>query len=831
MQALGRDTRYAFRQLLKTPAFTVAALLTLALGIGVNAAMFSVIDQVLLRPLPYKNANRMVRIGSLDPASKDFGSMSLPDLQDMAARSHSLQGIGFYTFAIPTLGGGTGEPTITPQIVANPNLFDLAGVQPMLGRGFVPDDSKAGRTNVMILGNKVWQQEFHGDQGIVGRALTINGDPYTVIGVLAPGVDFPGDVEGAIYSPLNIDDKELASRGNAGLEVFGLLRPGVPVKQARAELNEIRRQLLHEYPKEESRDEIKVESYRDSLTEGVRPALNALNFAVIAVWLIACANVAGLMLTRANGRRREIAILTALGAPRRRVMQQFLTESLLLALAGGAVGLALAALALHVLKHYLSTAVLYGENVHINVSVCLYLLLASVISAVLFGLAPAWMSANVPAQEGLREGAVTSGTSRRQALWRDALVAGEITLTLALLIAAGLMMRTLLVLRHAEFGFAAERVITGDLYLPTHGVWWAMSDTQKGALKNASLVTNFYHPLLERLEHTPGILSAGLTTVRPLQPNWNFSGHFKINGQVYSDKNAEPGAQLRATSGSYYKTYGIRLLKGRFFGDEDTPDTPIAVVVNEAFVKEAFPNEDPIGKQVEVGDEKNPARQWGTIVGVADDVRQRSAGEPSLPEMDINLLQLTPQDPLYPIVSSFLMNVAVRTHLPAAEAESAIRNAVHALQPEIGIDNLEPMRQVVDDSMGGQTLAARLLGMFGIAALLIAVAGIYGLLSYSVSQRMREFGVRLALGAPQSNVHWIVLRHALVLLGIGIACGIALAMVASSVMRAFIYGFRGYDLFTVFAVAAVLAVCGLAASYLPARRAAGIDPIVALRSE
>jgi predicted permease len=398
------------------------------------------------------------------------------------------------------------------------------------------------------------------------------------------------------------------------------------------------------------------------------------------------------------------------------------------------------------------------------------------------------------------------------------------------------MMRTLLTLRHAEVGFDAGHVVTGDLYLPTHGVWWAMSDAQKGALKNASLITTLWEPLVERLEHTPGILSAGLTTVRPMQPGWNFTDHVKVKGQTYSGKSAEPEAQLRATTTGYYKTYGIRLLKGRFFGDEDTQNASIAVIVNEAFVKRVFPNEDPIGKQIEVGeDEKNGPRDWGTIVAAAEDVRQRSAGEAALPEIDVNLRQLTPQDVLYPIVSSFLMNVSVRTQLPAAEAEAAIRTAVHGLQPEIGIDSLEPMRQVVDDSMGGQTLAARLLGMFGFAALLIAVAGIYGLLSYSVSQRAREFGVRLALGAPQSNLHWIVLRHALVLLGIGIGAGIALAIAASSVMRAFIYnfhgGFHGYDVVTVFAVAAVLAVCGLAASYLPARRAAGVDPMVALRSE
>ena len=707
MQGVGRDVRYGLRQLAKTPAFTVAALLTLALGIGVNAAMFSVIDQVLLRPLPYGNASRLVRIGGQDPQTPgDFGAMSLPDLQDISARSHSLQGVGYYTFQIPTLGGGSTEPKITPEIVANTSIFDLIGVTPMLGRGFVPDDGKPGRNNVLVLGEAVWKESFHGDRSIVGQKVTINGDPFTVIGVLPPGVQFPGDVGKAIYSPLVTDDKALQDRDSAGLEVFGLLRPGVPLEQARTELNGIREQLRHQYPDKESKESIKVEDYRASLTAGVRPALRALNFAVIAVWLIACANVAGLMLTRANGRRREIAIVTALGAPRGRVIQQFLTESLLLAFAGGAAGLGLAAAALHVLKHYLSNAVLYGDDVHINVSVCVYLVLASVISAVLFGLAPAWTSARVPVQEGLREGAAATGVSRRQTLSRDALVVGEITLTLALLIAAGLMMRTLLALRHAEEGFVAENVVTADLYLPTHGVWWAMNDTEKTSLKNASLVTNLWEPLVERLEHTPGIASAGLTTVRPLQPNWAFNDHFRVKGRAYPDESSRPGAVVRATTAGYYKTYGVRLRKGRFFNDaEDTMDAPIAVIVNQALVKEVFPNEDPIGKQVEFGDaEKNGPRDWGTIVGVADDVRQRSAGEASQPEIDFNLAQLTPQDGFYPILSSFLMNVAVRTQLPSAEAEAAIRTAVRGLQPEIGIDDLEPMRQVVDDSMGENKL-------------------------------------------------------------------------------------------------------------------------------
>ncbi|HEX3987774.1 MAG TPA: ABC transporter permease [Acidobacteriaceae bacterium] len=828
MQTLLWHARYALRQLLKTPAFTLAALLTLALGIGVNAAMFSVIDQVLLRPLPYKNADRLVKFGPVDPVNpQNYGSMSLPDLRDMAARSHSLQAIGYFTFQIPTLGGASSEPKITPEITASTNLFDLIGVRPMLGRGFVPDDGKPGHNNVLVLGYTVWQQSFHGNRGIVGSSVTIDGDPYSVIGVLPPNVEFPGNVGDAIYSPLVTDDKSMQDRDNAGLMSFGLLLPGVPVSQARAELNSIRRQLRHDYPKEEGKDPIRVESYRDSLTDDARPALNALNFAVIAVWLIACANVAGLMLTRFNARRREIAIVTALGAPRATVARQFLTESLILGLAGGAAGLGLAALILHVLRHYLADAVLYGSDIHINAGVCIYLFVASLVSAVLFGLAPAWAASRLSLQEGLREGAAATGVSRKQAFWRDALVVTEFTLTLALLIAAGLMMRTLLMLRHAELGFDAGHVVTGDLYLPTHGVWWANQDAHK-----ANLITTLWQPLAERLQHTPGILSAGLTTVRPLQPNWSFNAHTKIKGETYPDQSAQPEAVVRAATAGYFITFGVRLLQGRFFDhDVDTLNSPIALVVNEAFAKKVFPSGSPLGRQVEVGDEKTPAREWGTIVGVADNVRQRSAGEAPQPEVDIDLGQLTPQDDLYPILSSFLMNVAVRTHLPTSDAENAIRTAVHQLQPEIGIDKLEPMQQVVDDSMGNQTLAARLLALFAVAALLIAVAGIYGLLSYTVTQRTREFGVRLALGAPQSSVHWLVLRRALILLGIGIAAGISLAVLASSILRAFIYGFRGYDVFTVFAVAAILALCGLAASYLPARRAAKVDPMVALRTE
>jgi predicted permease len=466
MRFLLQDLRDAIRQLCHTPVFALTTVLTLALGIGINAAMFSVVDQVLLRAMPFSRADEVAQMASRTE-SGGFAPTSLPDIRDWQARSHSFQQIAYFTEQIPTLGG-TDNPRLVPQMVASANLFELLEARPMMGRTFVPADGEVGHTAVAVLSAALWREMFHGDRGILERTVSVNGVPYTVIGVMPEGFAFPANTgDSAIWTPLPFKDTQMEDRGSAFLSVIGRMRPGVEIEDVRKEMNSIHEQLKKEYPKDESVNPVQVERYSDVVTDSVRPAILALDGAVFAVWLIACANVAGLMLARGNARRREVAVRTALGAQRGRLVRQFLTESFLLGLAGGAFGLLLAYFALSLLKNYLANAVIFGDQIHMDYRVCLYLFAASCASAVVFGLLPALHASKVSPQEGLRDGAVATGVSKQQTRWRDGLVVGEIALTLTLLVAASLMVRTLISLRNTRTGFVASEVTTGEIYLPS----------------------------------------------------------------------------------------------------------------------------------------------------------------------------------------------------------------------------------------------------------------------------------------------------------------------------------------------------------------------------
>jgi predicted permease len=826
MSTIFQDLHFAFRQLKNAPAFAFTAILTLALGIGINAAMFSVVDQVLLRSMPFPRANEVVQM-AVRSESGGFATTSLPDIQDWQARSHSFQQIAYYTEQVPTLGG-TANPKIVPQIISSTNLFDTLEAAPMKGRAFLPSDGKPGQDNVVILSASTWHDIYHSDPHILGRSVPINGIPYTVIGVMPNGFAFPANTgDTSIWTPLPTEEKSMQDRSSSALSVIGRLRPGVSLTDASHELNSIHTQLIQEYPKDEDINPIRMELYPNVVTGSVRPAIIALDVAVFAVWLIACANVAGLLLARGNNRRREIALRTALGAQRGRLVRQFLTESLLLSLAGGALGLELAYLSLRLLKHYLANAVIFGDQIHIDLKVCVFLLVASCISALLFGLLPAIHASTAPAQEGLRQGTAASGTTRQQNRSRDILVIGEIALTLVLLIAAGLMVRTLISLRHTRVGFVADQVVTGEIYLPSHSTVFFAEPQQPGS---PSIIQTFYQPLLDRIQALPGIHSAGLTTVRPLQGNWDFNMSVELANHPKPQRSAQAYAQARATTGAYFTTMGIPLLRGRFFTTTDSPSAQPVAIVNHAFVRRFLTKENPIGQQVRLNDAG--ARQWSTIVGVVDDSPQKTLGQPPLPEIHYNLAQLLPQDDLYPILGNFYMNVAIRSSLASDTVDRELHRVVHDLQPDAALDSVQTMQQVVDNSLGNQVLAARLLGLFAFAGLLIAVAGIYGLLAYSVSQRTRELGVRLALGAQRKTVLWLVLRHALVLLAIGLTVGAIVTATFSKLLTSLLpLRLNDYDIVVSLLVALLLTLCGLIASYLPARRAAYIDPVVALRME
>jgi predicted permease len=827
MRSLFEDLRYGLRQLRNTPVFALTTILTLALGIGINAAMFSVVDQVLLRAMPFPRANEVVQMASRTE-SGGFAPTSLPDIRDWQARSHSFQQIAYFTEQVPTLGG-TENPKLVPQIVSSANLFELLEARPVMGRTFLPADSEAGHTAVVVLSTQIWRQLYHGDEHILGRTVSVNGLPHTVIGVMADGFAFPANTgDSAIWTPLPVRDKEIEDRGSAFLSVIGRMRSGVRIEDTRHEMNSIHEQLKTEYPRDESANPVQVERYSDVVTGSVRPAILALDGAVFAVWLIACANVAGLLLARGNVRRREVAVRTALGAQRGRLVRQFLTESFMLSIAGGALGLLLADLALSLLKKYLANAIIFGDHIQIDYKVCLYLFVASCVSALVFGLLPALHASKVSPQEGLRDGAAATGVSRQQSRWRDGLVAGEIALTLTLLVAASLMVRTLISLRHTRTGFVASEVTTGEIYLPSKvgGLFLTAASPEK----QASMVTRFYEPLLDRVRALPGVRSAGLTTVRPLQGGWDFNMTVELNHHPKFERSAHADAQARATTGEYFSTMGIRLFEGRFFAATDTAAAQPVAIVNREFVKRFLPNEDPIGQQLRMNDAGD--RQWSTIVGVVDDSPQKSLGQAPLPEIHYNLAQLLPEDDLDPILGNFLMNVAVRSPLPSEVVTRDLKRVVHDMQPDAVLNNVESMQQVVDDSLGNQILAARLLGLFALAGLVIAVAGIYGLLAYSVSQRTRELGVRLALGAQREAIVWMVLRRALVLLGVGFGLGALLMGASGKLLTAWLgYRFNGYDVVAALSVALLLALCGVAASYLPARRASRIEPVVALRTE
>jgi predicted permease len=801
-----QDIRYALRQLRNNPGFTAITVLTLALGIGVNAAMFAVIDGVLLRPLPFPKPNQILEMN--ESKAEDLvvpmaSIASLPDIRDWHAQSHSFQDIGWYTVGIRSVDI-PGFSDFIPAVSSSANLLSTLQVEPAIGRNFAPDEDQPGHGDVILINSSAWEKFFNRNPQAVGSTLKLANNSYTVIGVMPVGFEFPYVGEGpAVWLPL-VPNKEYEARDSRTLTGVGRLKDGVSIRAAQAELSGIQANIAKAYPTLELDKRVAVKSYRDVLTGNVRPALLALQFAVLAVWLIACANVASLLLSRTTARRREIAIRSAIGAARARIVRQFLTESLLLAMVGAALGLGLAYGCVRLLRFYIDLYLPLSRHIHIDLRVVGVLVGFSIVSAVLFGLMPAIQAARAPAEEALREGTPAAGSGRRQKHFRDALVVGEIALSLLLLISAGLLLRSLLALRSVPLGFVPHNVVTVPIFLPQASGGMV---GQSGKYAGKDIAQVFY---------------------APLSPNFQAGGSFEIVGRPKDPAN-KPLSAVRAVSPSYYSALGIRLLQGRLFTDSDGAAGPGFAVVNESLAKKYFRGENPLGQQIKVS-EKGPHAIL-TIIGVVDDVHQTTMSDVAQPEVNVSYLQLTPADELTPYILASFTNLALRTHVDPATVIPGVRTTLRDVDPDLAVLDIRTMQEVVDTSLGSQTLAVRLLWIFAGSALLIAIAGIYGLLAYNVSQRTRDIGLRMALGATRSNVVRSVLRHAVLLLAIGVLIGVIAAVSAGSVLRSFLYGVVPYDVSTIIVVSLLLLGCGLIASYIPARRASRIDPMKALRWE
>jgi predicted permease len=822
---LGNDLRYAWRQLRRSPGFAAAAVLTLALGMGATTTMFSVVDQVLLRPLPYKDPGQLVTISQMEyvkDAAPGLGGISLLNALDWQSRSHTLQGAAYYTQVMPVVSG-IPHPHTVAELITSANFLSMLGVKPALGRDFVASENSGAASHVVVLGADAFHSLFNSDRSIVGRNISLNAAPYTVIGVMPDSFRFQGSSD-FLFSPLDVTTKDLQDRSSGMLSVLGRLQPGLTAADASRELMDIKRQNLKMYPGQELDNRVIVGSYAEALTSSVRPGLLALNGLVLAVWLLATINVAGLLLTRTQGRRREIAVRAALGARSGRLVRQFLAESLMLSLAGGAFGLAITVAALHVLGHYLSSSFLNGDLIRVDATVCFYVLIASCASALIFGILPALQAARLPILSGLREGSAGSGTSRRQSLLRDTIVTVEVALSLLLLVAAGVMAHTLYDMQRTPLGFNPEKVVTAELIMPQKGYWFA----DQPSVNKSNVAQTFVNPMLARVRQLPGVVSAGVTTIRPLRPNMSFLDRIEFADRPKPDPHYQQSANLRAATPDYFRAMGIPLVEGRFFDEKDTPSGSVAAVVNEAFVRQIVVTGSPLGLRVK--DEDSGPHKYATIVGVMADARQGMSGAVA-PEMIFNLNQILPTDGFY-FLLNFHLDLVVRAQISPQTLIPSITRIVHDLSPDVGVNQPELMQATVDDTMGSQTLAARLLTLFALTALVIAAAGLYGLLAYQVTQQMRDFGLRLALGAQRKDVLWMVLRRALTLLIIGASLGIAASLILSRVTASMLTGVDVHNILLVIeAVTVILAVTCITASYLPAHRAAQTDPMQALRHE
>jgi predicted permease len=825
------NLRYAFRQLKKSPGLSLTVIGTLALGLGATAAMFTIVDRVMLRPLPYQNAQQLVKIKETGQRGPRNGAPFL-DLQQWIVRSHTLDQIAFYTpdnHVAFLQGKTTSVQVVAPAISAN--LFPLLGVQPVMGRNFTTDSNRMSvrpeDKGSIIISDTVWRNVYGADRNILGKTLSLDGQPYMVIGVMPRGFTFPfGGAKPVIWRAvvLGKNDAVRIKHTTPWYAAIGRLNAHATVASAQTELRGIQSEISKLYTDPYEREEIssiQVQSYADSLLGAdLRKLLAILLGASALLWLIACVNVTSLLLARSTARQREIALCGALGAGRGRLAAQFLTEGLVLSALAALLGLVIAKLTVTFFRHALITQFNIHTDLTPNAIVVLALAGLTLLTALTSSLLPTIAAVRASIQPFLNQQGSQAETAKNKHRTRSLLVVSEIAMSLTLLVGCGLLLRTIYHLRHVPLGFRTDHVIVANMTIPSY----------KFAGKD--IRTELYQPLLERVQHLPGVESAALMTEVPLGKTFPMIFTFTAQGNSAADiRQRNLTAQFRAVSPEMQQVFRFRMSAGRFFNENDSASSQPVLVVNHAFIKAFYgDDEDPakvLGQQLFSYTKNRPA----IVVGVLDDQHQVSVAEQSQPEIEVCIPQITPTSFFYQSAEGLKMDLAVRTQRNSAAVIPELRRLMQEASPELATSNFTTMDQIVEDSYGSQQFAARILEVFAGCALLLCVAGIYGLLSYLVAQRTRELGLRIALGAERRDVMWLVFRQATWMLLAGLGIGLTLAYFSAVLLRTLLYGVQPQDPWIMASVSTLLIASGLAACALPARRAAKVDPIVALRYE
>ena len=809
MFTLAQNFRFALRRLKNNPGFTVVAVLTLALGIGANTAMFSIVNAVLLRPLPYRDPQRLVLLAEHWPQFPRL-SLSYLNYKDWRDQSHSFEAVGAVRNNLVTITG-SGEAERLPSQNITANLFDLLGVKPELGRGFSDAEDKPGATPVAIISHSLWERRYSSSQSVLGQTITLDNQSYSIIGVTPPRFEILQQAADVLlpfepWARTLPDDRAW----HPGILPIARLKPGVSVEQARSEITLIARRLEQQYPGTNANVSSLVDPMLEQMVQNVHTALWVLIGAVAVVLLIACSNVANLLLVRATGRRREMAVCIALGARRADIIRQLLAESILVAVAGGALGLVIAWAAVPLLVRLAGTSLPRSDGISIDPWVLGFTALIAFVAGILFGLVPARHTWSIDLRETLSE--TNRGGSVRAVLrTRAALVVSEIALAMLLLVGAGLLFKSFARLSQVSPGFSTDHILIANIV------------RSPAAYSDRNVRLSFFDRIFEQVSAMPGVRSVGAVSVLPVTGTGS-ALHFNIQGRPPRSPAEFTIGGYRAVSPGYLKALGIALISGRWIEDRDREGSPFVVVINSSFARTYFPNQSPIGQHIQLGATPAANIPWMEIVGVVADVKQSLASESSS-EMYVPFRQA---DQLLPVTT---LSLVVRTTGDPLSLSGSLRSVVHNLDPNQPVTAIRSMDENIAQSISQPRFRTVLLAVFAGIALVLAAVGIFGVMAYSVAQRTRELGLRMALGASRGRVLKLVLGHGVRLTLVGVAIGLIATFLLTRYVSSLLFNVPAYDPLTLVYVVAALIVISLCACYLPARRATLVDPIVALREE